>query len=106
MQYIWIWRHEVVETPCSLIANLYIKTNEHGQKERGKKKKKNEVKILRVCRHLNFLFGYNVMVFIYRIFYMRIQMQFTLLKCKGEIGHQLMSISHLIQPMKSWNNLW
>ena len=29
-----------------------------------------------------------VMVFIYRIFYIHIQMRFTLLQCKGEIGHQ------------------
>ena len=29
-----------------------------------------------------------VMVFIYRIFYIHIQMRFTLLQYKGEIGHQ------------------
>ena len=29
-----------------------------------------------------------VMVFMYRIFYMHIQMRFTLLQCKGEIGRQ------------------
>ena len=29
-----------------------------------------------------------VMVFIYRIFCIHIQMRFTILQCKGEIGHQ------------------
>ena len=42
-----------------------------------------------------------VMVFIYHIFYLHIQMRFTLLQCKGEIGHQHMSISDLIQPTQS-----
>ena len=38
------------------------------------------------------------MVFIYRIFYLHIQIRFALLQCKGEIGHQHMSISDPIQP--------
>ena len=32
-----------------------------------------------------------VMVFTYRIFYIHIQMRFTLFQCHGEIGHQKMA---------------
>ena len=45
-----------------------------------------------------------VMVFIYRIFYVHIQMRFTLLQCQGEIGQQHMSISDLIQPTQPMNH--
>ena len=47
---------------------------------------------------LEMIFDDLVMAFIYRIFYLHIQTRFTLLQCKGEIGHQHMSISDLIQP--------
>ena len=43
-------------------------------------------------------------VFIYRIFYVHIQMLFTLLQCKVEIGQQHISISDLIQPTQPMNH--
>ena len=39
-----------------------------------------------------------VMVFIYRIFYMHIQMRFKLLQCKGEIGHKLCPLATSSNP--------
>ena len=45
-----------------------------------------------------------VMVFIYRIFYIHIQMQFILLQCNGEIGHQHIcatQIAHIYKNLPS-----
>ena len=36
--------------------------------------------------------------------HIQMQMRFTLLQCKGEIGHQHMSISDLIQPTQPMNH--
>ena len=54
-----------------------------------------------LCPQAKFVQLLMVIVFIYRIFYLHIQMRFTLLQCKGEIEHQHMSISDLIQPTQS-----
>ena len=42
-----------------------------------------------------------VMVFIYRIFYIHVQLRFTLLQCKGEIKHQL-----ILAYISIYNRCW